>query len=141
MSLHLKRFLLIVFIFLYEETLDVKMEAQVTAFLSNDTSLPCQISGYSTPELDIKRMAVTWYLKTTGGNEEKRRVYSIVAGNSTSYRNGAWLDENQLKKGNATLFLPQIQLNEKGTYICSVTVTPDRVDKMSDLEIVGKWVC
>lgn len=134
-----KSLLLIKFIFLFEETLDLTVKQVVRAFLNNDTSLPCTISGYSTPELDIKKIAVTWYLKTTGRNDKK--IYSVIAGDPFSYRSGAYLDTEKLKKGDATLSLPQIQLNENGTYICSVTVTPDKVDRTTVLEIVGKWFC
>ncbi|XP_066475476.1 uncharacterized protein [Tiliqua scincoides] len=119
------------------ETLEVKMDVQVMAFLNSDVLLLCNISRYNTPELDIKKMAAIWYLKTTGGNE-RRKVYSVVAGEHTSYRNGSQMDEKSLKKGSAALFLPQIQLNESGKYICDVAVTPSKAEGTTILEIVAK---
>lgn len=111
----------------------------MTTFLNRDVLLQCNIFQYSTPELNVKKMAVTWYLKT--GENDRRPVYSIIAGEHTSYRNGSQMDENNLKKGRAALFLPQIQLNESGTYICYVAVTPSKAEGTTVLEVVGKWLC
>ncbi|XP_054826844.1 natural cytotoxicity triggering receptor 3 ligand 1 isoform X2 [Eublepharis macularius] len=118
-------------------TLEVQMGSQMIAFLNQDVWLPCNISGYNNHELDIKKMAVTWYLRTPGEKMEKL-LYSVVSGEHSSHRRGLQMNESQLKRGNAELFLPQIQLNEEGMYICSVTVTPDKAEGTKIMEIVAQ---
>ncbi|KAJ6665071.1 hypothetical protein lerEdw1_005302 [Lerista edwardsae] len=120
------------------KTLEIKTDTQVTAFLNRDAVLQCNISQYST--LNIKKIAVIWYLETTTGGNDRRPVYSVIAGEHTSYRNGSQMDENNLKKGRAVLFLPQIQLNESGTYVCYVAVTPSKAEGTTILEVVGQPV-
>ncbi|XP_044281791.1 natural cytotoxicity triggering receptor 3 ligand 1 isoform X2 [Varanus komodoensis] len=117
------------------ETLEVKMKSHKTEFLHADVVLPCRISGYLTPELNLNETEVMWYLVPYGGNQ-KMKVYSVVAGEHSSFRNGSRLDGNMLRKGNAELFLPQIQFSERGTYTCSVAVTGVRAEDITTLEIV-----
>ncbi|XP_060118738.1 natural cytotoxicity triggering receptor 3 ligand 1 [Heteronotia binoei] len=118
-------------------TLEVQMGSQMIVFLNQDVWLPCNISGYNNRELDIKKMAVTWYLRTPGGNAEKI-LYSVVSGEHHSNRHGLQINGSKLQRGNAELFLPQIQLNEEGTYVCSVIVTPDKAEGTKMIEIVAK---
>ncbi|KAL8169908.1 UNVERIFIED_CONTAM: hypothetical protein K2H54_059866 [Gekko kuhli] len=83
------------------------------------------------------KTAVTWYLKNPGGNTEKI-LYSVVSGEHSSHRHGLQMNESKLKRGNAELFLPQIQLSEEGTYVCSVTVTPDKAEGTKIIDIVAQ---
>ncbi|XP_048340533.1 natural cytotoxicity triggering receptor 3 ligand 1 [Sphaerodactylus townsendi] len=109
-------------------TLEVQMgNHQMIAFLNQDVSLPCNINGHNNRELDIKKMAVTWYLRILGEKTDKV-LYSVVSGEHNSHRRGLQMNESKLKRGNCELFIPHIQLNEEGTYVCSVIVTPDRAE-------------
>ncbi|XP_077177729.1 natural cytotoxicity triggering receptor 3 ligand 1 [Paroedura picta] len=118
-------------------TLEVQMGSRMIVFLNQDVWLPCNISGYNNRELDIQKMAVTWSLRIPGGSTENT-LYSVVSGKHTSYRHGLQMDESKLKRGNAELILPQIQINEEGTYVCSVIVTPDKAEGTKMIEIVAQ---
>lgn len=114
------------------------MGSRMMVYMNQDVWLPCNISGYNNRVLDIKKMAVTWNLRTPRWTTGKI-LYSVVSGEHSSHRHGLQMNESKLKRGNAELFLPQIQLNEEGTYVCSVIVTPDKAEGTKMIEIVGKW--
>ncbi|XP_025024475.1 natural cytotoxicity triggering receptor 3 ligand 1 isoform X2 [Python bivittatus] len=117
------------------ESLEVSMSRQKTAELGANVILLCEISGYPGPELDINKTAVIWYLKTSEEGKIET-LYSVIAGDHYSNRTGSRLDTVQLKNGNASLFLPQIQINEEGKYICFVTVTPVKAEGATILDLV-----
>uniref|UniRef100_A0A8D0CFG5 Ig-like domain-containing protein n=1 Tax=Salvator merianae TaxID=96440 RepID=A0A8D0CFG5_SALMN len=111
----------------------------VIAFLARDVLIPCNISGYNTLELDTTKMAVEWKRKTAEDIEEKV-LFSLIADEQTSHRNGTRMNVDDLRKGSAALFLPEIQLNEEGTYQCVVTVTPDKAEATTTVELVAQPV-
>ncbi|XP_015744135.1 natural cytotoxicity triggering receptor 3 ligand 1 isoform X1 [Python bivittatus] len=119
------------------ESLEVSMSRQKTAELGANVILLCEISGYPGPELDINKTAVIWYLKTSEEGKIET-LYSVIAGDHYSNRTGSRLDTVQLKNGNASLFLPQIQINEEGKYICFVTVTPVKAEGATILDLVAQ---
>lgn len=45
--------------------------------------------------------------------------------------------DSEIKKGNAALFLPKIQLEETGLYRCQLIVTPDAAQGTASLEVIG----
>lgn len=109
----------------------------MTASMNSDVLLPCTFYQFATYELDIRKMGVTWTRKTFGMHEEQL-LYEFFSGNHSPHRNGSRLNDSELRRGNASLFLPQIQTNEEGTYRCSVIVTPEKAEGTSSLEVVGK---
>ncbi|XP_032082188.1 uncharacterized protein LOC116514658 isoform X2 [Thamnophis elegans] len=115
--------------------LKVSMPAQKTAILGTNVTLQCKISDYPPPELDIKKTMFIWYLETSEGNKVEK-LYSVVAGKHSSNRNGSRLDTIQLKNGDASLFLPQIQFNEEGKYVCVVITTTVRAEGATILDLV-----
>ncbi|XP_061466236.1 natural cytotoxicity triggering receptor 3 ligand 1 [Rhineura floridana] len=119
------------------ETLKVTTRSLMTVALDTDVMIPCDISEYSTPQLDITKTAVEWHWKTSVEETEKI-VYSVVSRVHWSSRNNVRMDENNLKKGNAALFLPQIQLSEGGTYRCFVIVTPDQAEGVTVIELFAE---
>uniref|UniRef100_A0A6J0UD81 Natural cytotoxicity triggering receptor 3 ligand 1 n=1 Tax=Pogona vitticeps TaxID=103695 RepID=A0A6J0UD81_9SAUR len=121
------------------ETMEVKMSRQRTAHFGEDVVLQCDIIEHSPSELDIKKMAVVWHQETSGVNG-KKELYLFLGGKHTSNRNGSRLDESELEKGNAALFLPQIQAKDEGAYTCSVTVTPDHAEGTTILEVLAEPV-
>ncbi|XP_032655128.1 uncharacterized protein LOC116835941 [Chelonoidis abingdonii] len=120
------------------ETLQVLMGSTPQIVLLNDNiSIPCMISGYSTEELDIKDVGVTWYLKTPRA-DQKEEVFTFLTGDHIPHRNGASMSDSDLRRGNAALSLPQIQFKEAGTYTCQVTVTPFGAQGTAVLEVVAQ---
>ncbi|XP_015683004.1 uncharacterized protein LOC107298155 [Protobothrops mucrosquamatus] len=106
-----------------------------TATLGKNVTLQCEISDYPPPELDIKKTTFIWYLQTSEGNKIEK-LCSVIAGEHSSNRAGSRLDTIQLKNGNAALFLPQIQLNEEGKYICVVITASLRAEGATILDLV-----
>ncbi|XP_073203484.1 natural cytotoxicity triggering receptor 3 ligand 1 isoform X6 [Lepidochelys kempii] len=120
------------------ETLQVLMGSTPQIVSLNDNiSIPCKISGYSTAELDLKNVGVTWYLKTPRA-DQKEEVFTFLIGDHTPHRNGASMSDSDLRRGNAALSLPQIQFKEAGTYTCQVTVTPFDAQGTAVLEVVAQ---
>ncbi|XP_025934778.1 natural cytotoxicity triggering receptor 3 ligand 1 isoform X2 [Apteryx rowi] len=106
-------------------------------FLNTNISIPCLTSEYSTSQLDINNMRITWYLKTQDTDQEKI-LFTFIAGNHCPFRVGSYMLESEIKKGNAVLFLTKIQLEETGLYRCQVTVTPDDAQGTASLEVVAQ---
>uniref|UniRef100_A0A8D0C825 Ig-like domain-containing protein n=1 Tax=Salvator merianae TaxID=96440 RepID=A0A8D0C825_SALMN len=122
-----------------KRSLTVVTKKKVIAFLAGDVLIPCNISGYGTPDLDTTKTAVEWYQKTAEDVTE-RVLFSLISEEQTAHRNGTRMNVDDLRKGNATLFLPEIRHNEGGTYRCVVIVTPTQAEATTTVEIIAQPV-
>lgn len=83
--------------FLLEKSLKVQMSTKLMMlFLNTDTSVPCLISEYSTPQLDNNKR-ITWYLKTQDTDQEKI-LFTFIAGNHSPPRVGSSMLDSEIKK-------------------------------------------
>nr|XP_006134659.1 natural cytotoxicity triggering receptor 3 ligand 1 [Pelodiscus sinensis] len=105
--------------------------------LNDNIFVSCNISGYDTPELDIKKVGVTWYYKTDNADTETK-IFIFHTGEHIPFRKGASMSDSYLKRGNAALSLPQIQFKDAGIYKCSVIVTPSEAHGTSILQVVAQ---
>ncbi|XP_020389246.2 uncharacterized protein LOC109934974 [Rhincodon typus] len=107
----------------------------VKATVNKDVVLECRVSDYRR-EIDLKNMGVQWFYQKSGSlDTQKREVYQFIAGKHIPYRKGATIIEDHLKKGIASLFLPNVQLSEAGDYTCVVFITPDNGSGKSSMTV------
>ncbi|XP_059831698.1 uncharacterized protein LOC132397240 [Hypanus sabinus] len=106
----------------------------VEAIVNKDVLLECRVSGYKDNEIDLLRIAVYWYFQKPGSSN-KQEIYQFGGGKHTPYRKGAEIFDNELKKGIASLFLPLVQFNEEGDYICSVFIGTDNGEGKSSMTV------
>ncbi|XP_042197542.1 uncharacterized protein DDB_G0290685-like isoform X7 [Callorhinchus milii] len=100
----------------------------------NETvKLECKVSGYSSPQLQLKTVGVQWIFTST-----RKEVYSYIGGKASASRNGATISEDNLRTGDASLYLPNIQIEDEGDYTCVVIVTPEKVEKTSTLQVSAR---
>ncbi|XP_051885227.1 uncharacterized protein LOC127577746 [Pristis pectinata] len=108
-----------------EGDLIVSMNSRtVEAVVNKDVLLECRVSGYKTSEIDLKNVGVQWFFEKFGSSTRKE-VYQFNGGKHRPYRKGAAVFDDELKKGIASLFLPLVQFDEEGDYICVVFISPD----------------
>ncbi|OCT83549.1 hypothetical protein XELAEV_18021692mg [Xenopus laevis] len=113
------------------ETLEVKVsDSAVKVVKEQDVFIPCTISGYGSTELDLQLLSVHW----SRGSDP---VYIYDRGSPNPIRTGSELDV-RLIKGNAGLYLPQVQMNEEGQYTCTVTYNNEGAEGTSSLEVSVK---
>uniref|UniRef100_UPI00398EFBDF uncharacterized protein isoform X2 n=1 Tax=Pristiophorus japonicus TaxID=55135 RepID=UPI00398EFBDF len=130
--------LLAVWLVWLAETLDVNIFARPKNVLVNDdVSLECKISGYKAPTLDLTNVGVQWLF---GSIENRTPIYVFNGGAHFPKRTGAKMSDTELQKGDASLHLPNIQFNEEGEYTCVVFVTPDKIEKSSEMQVSAQPV-
>ncbi|XP_058519278.1 natural cytotoxicity triggering receptor 3 ligand 1 isoform X3 [Ochotona princeps] len=104
-----------------------------TVFLNDNTTIICKIPG--SPALDISTVGVVWSVKRKG-SEEKVLLFEYYGDHKKAYRPGANISQEKLKNGDASLYLPAVQLSDAGEYFCKVVVTPEKDEKSVQLEVV-----
>ncbi|XP_067902345.1 uncharacterized protein [Heterodontus francisci] len=119
-----------------EGDLIVSMNSRaVKAIVNTDVLLECRVSGY-TKQIDLKNVGVQWFFQELGSPDmTKREVYQFTGGKHTPYRKGATIFDDELKKGIASLFLPNVQFAEEGDYTCIVFITPDSGSGKSSMAV------
>ncbi|XP_058519275.1 natural cytotoxicity triggering receptor 3 ligand 1 isoform X1 [Ochotona princeps] len=105
-----------------------------TVFLNDNTTIICKIPG--SPALDISTVGVVWSVKRKG-SEEKVLLFEYYGDHKKAYRPGANISQEKLKNGDASLYLPAVQLSDAGEYFCKVVVTPEKDEKSVQLEVVA----
>ncbi|XP_059831700.1 natural cytotoxicity triggering receptor 3 ligand 1-like isoform X2 [Hypanus sabinus] len=101
--------------------------------LYTDITLECKVTDFGSPVLDLSNVGVQWLY-----GSQKKEIYIFNAGTVTAKRSGAKISTTELQKGDASLYLPNIQLSEAGEYSCVVLVTPDKVEKSSRVVVLAK---
>ncbi|XP_062918055.1 uncharacterized protein LOC134353705 isoform X2 [Mobula hypostoma] len=127
-------FLIVVWFTPAAESLDMTIfRSPNNVLLNTDITLECKVTDFGTPLLDLSNVGVKWLY-----GSQRKEIYIFNAGDAMAKRHGAKIFETELRKGDASLYLPNIQLNEAGEYICVVLVTPDRVEKSSQIVVLAK---
>ncbi|KAM9296545.1 uncharacterized protein PAF06_017446 [Gastrophryne carolinensis] len=103
------------------DCLDVKSHfSPAPALLYRDVLLPCNFSMVeATVLVDI---GVIWQVKS---GDSHRQVYKFDGQKATAERAGSWLDVTALATGNASLYLPDLTLQDAGEYTCTVFAAND----------------
>ncbi|XP_048462991.1 uncharacterized protein LOC109934976 isoform X2 [Rhincodon typus] len=110
------------------ETLDVTIFSNPTnVLMTENVSLECKFTGYTA--FNLTSVGVQWF------GPSKKEIYTFDGRDHTSKRQGAKIFEDGLRKGDASLFLSNIQIEDEGTYTCIVFVTPLKAEKSSELQV------
>ncbi|XP_047546420.1 natural cytotoxicity triggering receptor 3 ligand 1 [Lutra lutra] len=105
-----------------------------TVFLNDNVTIVCEVQ--SDRPLNLTLMGVTWLRKHHMSTTEVT-VFQYFGGNQMITRPGASVSLSKLERGDASLRLPDIQLEEAGEYQCEVVMTPNKVVGTTQLEIVA----
>ncbi|XP_053305198.1 uncharacterized protein LOC128467561, partial [Spea bombifrons] len=109
-------------------------EPAIERLLGQDVKIPCFLSGYETPEVDLRYISIRWIRKSPNGNVSDVYRYEVISGHKAS-RLGSKISENDLIKGDAGLYIPQVQVGDDGEYTCSVFYTPYKGEASSILHV------
>nr|QTT61906.1 natural killer cell cytotoxicity receptor 3 ligand (B7H6) [Ginglymostoma cirratum] len=110
------------------ETLDVTIFSNPTnVFVTENVSLECKFTGSTA--FSLTNVGVQWF------GPSRKEIYTFDGSKHTSKRQGAKIFEAGLRKGDASLFLPNIQIEDEGNYTCIVFVTPLKAEKSSELQV------
>ncbi|XP_014340774.1 uncharacterized protein LOC102346001 isoform X2 [Latimeria chalumnae] len=105
------------------ETLEVRINPSLLRVQRNeDVLLECLITGFESAKLDLSIVRVQWYLIPSANTDRRELLYFFSSSNATAARIGSQISEEELKKGNASLYLPRIKVSEEGTYECIVHI-------------------
>ncbi|MEE6524129.1 hypothetical protein FKM82_023399 [Ascaphus truei] len=105
----------------------------IKLLVNQDVTIPCTISGSSTPELNLQNVAIHWLRVSPDGKTQD--VYEFNTGVDKSTRKGSKISERELIKGNAELYIPRMQFSDEGDYKCIVFVTPSKAEGISRVEV------
>ncbi|XP_044116844.1 natural cytotoxicity triggering receptor 3 ligand 1 [Neovison vison] len=112
---------------------EIARETQ-TVLLNDNVTIVCKVQSDS--PLNITLMGVTWFRKHHMSTTEVT-VFQYFGGNQMITRPGASVSLSKLERGDASLKLPDIRLEEAGEYRCEVVMTPNKAVKTIQLEIVA----
>lgn len=104
-------------------------------FLNDNTTIVCKVPG--SPYLDVKIMGITWFWKNQVSKEESK-LFEFFGHHQKALRPGATVSLQRLKRGDASLQLPAVQLHEAGEYRCELVVTPEKAQGRVWLEVLGE---
>ncbi|XP_073460092.1 uncharacterized protein [Aquarana catesbeiana] len=107
----------------------------IEALRGDDVTIPCLLSGVPIP-LNLQIVSVVWTLRLQNGIE--REVYSFRSSSHQSSRPGSYMDDRDLQQGNASLSIPNIQIEDEGDYICFVIITTEAGTTTSTLDVTVK---
>ncbi|CAI9538235.1 unnamed protein product [Staurois parvus] len=105
------------------------------ALRGENVTIPCLLSGVPIP-LNLEKLSVVWTLRLQNGTE--REVYGFSSYKHTPSRIGSHMNDKDLQLGNASLFIPNIQITDEGNYRCFVIFTPDSRASTSTLQVSVK---
>ncbi|XP_072475728.1 natural cytotoxicity triggering receptor 3 ligand 1 isoform X2 [Notamacropus eugenii] len=118
--------------------LEVRMDekAQIVSLNENVTIL-CVLSGYGSQPLNIRVIGVRWFLRRSKWDKE-RKIFEYNGRNQTQSRPGTNISMLGLRRGDASLHLSHVQLQEEGEYRCEIIVPPNRAQGTARLDIVAQ---
>ncbi|XP_071987651.1 uncharacterized protein [Engystomops pustulosus] len=102
----------------------------ISVLKGEDVTIPCDISDFS-PE---KPITVLW---TKSQNGQSIDVYNFIPGRPQAFRAGGYMEEEEVRRGNAALHIPRVQFSDDGEYTCSVIVTPEGGEGKSSLQVAA----
>ncbi|XP_060694506.1 uncharacterized protein LOC132824217 [Hemiscyllium ocellatum] len=103
---------------------------QTRVIMKKDFILKCKFTGYH--NLSRTNVGVQWL------GPLQKEIYTFDAGKHVPKRQGVKLSEADLLKGDASLFLPNVQIDDEGKYTCIVFVTPEKGEKSSHLLVLAQ---
>lgn len=86
-------------------------------FIHDRGILQCYIHGMNSTETHVEDLMVQWKVTSSGGDKV---LYTFKSGKHDAKRDGAKITEGELRKGNASLSLPNVQVDDEGDYHCIV---------------------
>ncbi|XP_068115597.1 uncharacterized protein [Hyperolius riggenbachi] len=99
----------------------------IQAPLRHNVTIPCFLTDDNRQELDLdlSTASVRWEITPIQG--EQHRVYLLTNHVHTPFRPKSHIEQIDFKKGNASLFLQDVQESDEGEYTCSIFITPDKL--------------
>ncbi|XP_076398871.1 natural cytotoxicity triggering receptor 3 ligand 1 isoform X1 [Peromyscus maniculatus bairdii] len=114
--------------------LEVKTTETQTVFLHDNVTVPCKIPG--SPHLNITIVGIIWSWKKER-NESAASIYQFYGSYREATRPGANVSLLGLEWGDASLYLPRIELSDAGEYRCKLVVTPQQAEGTTRLDVVA----
>ncbi|XP_020760791.2 natural cytotoxicity triggering receptor 3 ligand 1 isoform X2 [Odocoileus virginianus] len=103
-------------------------------FLNENVTISCKIPG--SPHLDINSIGITWFQKT-GTSETDTKLFEYFGNHREASQRGASVSLQSLQRGDASLQLPGVRLEDAGEYRCELVVTPQKAQGTVRLEVVA----
>ncbi|XP_068947185.1 uncharacterized protein [Petaurus breviceps papuanus] len=118
-------------------SLEVRDEKTQIVSLNANVTIPCLLSGYGSSPLNLSFIGVRWYLERWNSTNEDK-IFEYNGGKWTQVRPGASISMSELRKGDASLHLPHIQLQEGGKYRCDIIIPPSLVQGTARLDVMAQ---
>lgn len=104
-------------------------------FLNENVTISCKIPD--SPHLDINSIGITWFQKTRT-SETDTKLFEYFGNHREASQRGASVSLRSLQRGDASLQLPGVRLEDAGEYRCELVVTPQKAQGTVTLEVVGE---
>ncbi|TFJ96336.1 methylmalonyl-CoA carboxyltransferase [Platysternon megacephalum] len=122
-------------------TVMVQSAPDVVAHFGGDVTLSCLF--LSEPGMNLQRLNLTWQKERAGA--EALVVHSHYYGRDQldkqdeAYRNRTQLDPEGLARGNASLMLRDVHMQDEGVYLCHITSELGRTSALWELKVAAPF--
>ncbi|XP_040266597.1 natural cytotoxicity triggering receptor 3 ligand 1-like [Bufo bufo] len=114
----------------------LKNDSPIKALVGDNMTVPCHFAGYKAPSLTTSTVAVRWEIGT------ENTLFLLFDGeNSTQNRSGSYISERNLVRGDASLYIPNLQFSDEGEYTCNVFVTPEKAISKVTVQVSAMPSC
>ncbi|XP_053576614.1 natural cytotoxicity triggering receptor 3 ligand 1 isoform X2 [Bombina bombina] len=110
-----------------------KSESPIKVLANQNVVIPCMITGYTTPQLDLSNLVVKWTHKSSNGSTHD--LYEFNNNIHNRIKKDLIILENKLLYGDAGLHIPRVWINDEGNYRCDVFSTPHHAEGLSTLQV------
>ncbi|CAH2325656.1 LOC100158538 [Pelobates cultripes] len=123
-----------IFFFQSLDALQVKIsDSPILQLLHEDTVIPCFISDSRYTVFDLEKIAVVWTHRLPNGSSSK--VYEYSPSSVTPGRPGSKISVEDIKRGDATLYVPSVQISDERDYTGTVFYTPNKATGTTTLQV------
>ncbi|XP_044125400.1 natural cytotoxicity triggering receptor 3 ligand 1-like isoform X2 [Bufo gargarizans] len=114
----------------------LKNDSPIKALVGEDITVPCNLTGYKNSSLTTSTVSVRW----TKGTVNKLVVF-YDGEKYTHNRSGSYISERNLVRGDASLYIPNLQFSDEGEYTCYVIVTPEDATSKVTVQVSAMPSC
>ncbi|XP_040183917.1 CD276 antigen-like [Rana temporaria] len=115
-----------------------EMNLNMEAWLGQNLTIPCALAKDADQDLDLDLSTVGVRWSKISLNRSKTDVYKFTGHSHEEIRPGSAIDENELKRGNASLTLHHVQRSDEGEYSCTIFVTPNKASDKRNVTVLAK---
>nr|XP_014354195.1 PREDICTED: CD276 antigen-like [Latimeria chalumnae] len=133
---------LVTVLYVVSALLGAVVSSPLVALYGSDVILSCTFPHK--PDSGTRRVMVVWQRKDSSGSDQVVHSYYYqrdqLDQQGEAYRNRTQIFPEEVRKGNASLKLMRVRLEDEGSYTCYVGNEQDNVEHSTDLVVTAPYI-